>query len=162
MLFLHLILNRSSGTEMKALIQRVTRAEVLIEGNLYSEIGRGILVLLGVEKGDTEQDVEYISKKVPHLRIFEDGNKKMNLSAIDIKGEFLVISQFTLSAHCRKGNRPSFDHAEEPARARELYLQFTDKLRKTGLLVKTGDFGAYMQVHLVNDGPVTLLLDSKK
>jgi len=147
---------------MKALIQRVTRAEVLIEGKLYGGIGKGILVLLGVEKGDTEQDVEYISKKVPHLRIFEDTNKKMNLSAIDIKGEFLIISQFTLSAHCRKGNRPSFDHAEEPARARELYLQFIDRLRKTGLLVKTGDFGAYMQLHLVNDGPVTILMDSKK
>lgn len=147
---------------MKALIQRVTRAAVLIEGNLYSEIGKGILVLLGVEKGDTEQDVEYISRKVFHVRIFEDTNKKMNLSAADVKGEFLVISQFTLSAHCGKGNRPSFDHAEEPARARELYLQFTDRLRKTGLLVKTGDFGAHMQVHLVNDGPVTILLDSKK
>lgn len=147
---------------MKALIQRVTRAEVLIEGNLFGEIGKGLLVLLGVEKGDTEQDVEYISKKVSHLRIFEDTNKKMTLSVIDIKGEFLVISQFTLSADCRKGNRPSFDHAEEPARARELYVAFIDRLRKFGLLVKTGDFGAYMQVHLVNDGPVTILLDSKK
>jgi D-tyrosyl-tRNA(Tyr) deacylase len=147
---------------MKALIQRVTSAEVLIEGKLYSEIGKGILVLLGVEKGDTDKDVEYIVKKVSHLRIFEDANKKMNLSAIDIKGEFLVISQFTLSADYRKGNRPSFDHAEEPARARELYLQFIDDLRKSRLLVKSGDFGAYMQVHLVNDGPVTILLDSKK
>jgi D-tyrosyl-tRNA(Tyr) deacylase len=147
---------------MKALIQRVTSAKVLIEGNLYSEIGKGILVLLGVEKGDTDKDVEYIVKKVSHLRIFEDANKKMNLSAIDIKGEFLVISQFTLSADYRKGNRPSFDHAEEPARARELYLQFIDGLRKSRLLVKSGDFGAYMQVHLVNDGPVTILLDSKK
>jgi D-tyrosyl-tRNA(Tyr) deacylase len=147
---------------MKALIQRVTSAKVLIEGNLYSEIGKGILVLLGVEKGDTDKDVEYIVKKVSHLRIFEDANKKMNLSAIDIKGEFLVISQFTLSADYRKGNRPSFDHAEEPARARELYLQFINDLRKSRLLVKSGDFGAYMQVHLVNDGPVTILLDSKK
>ncbi len=147
---------------MKALIQRVTRAEVLIEGNLFSEIGKGILVLLGIEKGDTEKDVEYLVKKVSLLRIFEDANKKMNLSAIDIKGEFLVISQFTLSADCRKGNRPSFDHAEDPARAHELYLQFIDRLRKTGLLVKSGDFGAYMHVHLVNDGPVTILLDSRK
>jgi len=147
---------------MKALIQRVTKAEVLIERNLFGEIGKGLLVLLAVEKGDTEQDIEYISKKVSHLRIFEDTNKKMNLSVIDIKGDFLVISQFTLSANCRKGNRPSFDHAEEPGRARELYLAFIDRLRKTGLLVKTGDFSAYMQVHLVNDGPVTILLDSKK
>ena len=146
---------------MKALIQRVTRAEVHIEGNLYSDIGKGILLLLGVEKGDTEQDIEYICKKVSQLRIFEDPNKKMNLSIIDIKGEFLVISQFTLSANCRKGNRPSFDRAEEPARAHELYLQCIDRFRKTGLLVKTGDFGAYMQVHLVNDGPVTIMLDSR-
>ena len=147
---------------MKALIQRVTRAEVHIEGNPYDMIGKGLLVFLGVEKGDTEQDIEYISKKVSHLRIFEDTNRKMNLSAIDIKGELLVISQFTLSAHCRKGNRPSFDRAEEPIRAHELYLQCIDRLRKTGLLVKTGDFGAYMQVHLVNDGPVTIFLDSRK
>ena len=162
-LFLHLTLNLPCGTNklMKALIQRVTIAEVQIEGDPYDKIRKGLLVFLGVEKGDTEQDVEYISKKVSHLRIFEDTNKKMNLSAIDIKGEFLVISQFTLSAHCRKGNRPSFDHAEEPVRAHELYLQFIDRLRKAGLLVKTGDFGAYMQVQLVNDGPVTILLDSR-
>jgi len=146
---------------MKALIQRVTKAKVYIDGNLYSDIGKGILLLLGVEKGDTEQDVEYICKKVSQLRIFEDLNKKMNLSVIDIKGEFLVISQFTLSANCRKGNRPSFDRAEEPVRAHELYLHCIDRLRKNGLFVKTGDFGAYMQVHLVNDGPVTIMLDSR-
>jgi len=146
---------------MKALIQRVNRAEVYIKGKLYREIGKGILLLLGVEKGDTEQDVEYISKKVSHLRIFEDTIQKMNLSVIDIKGEILVVSQFTLAANCRKGNRPSFDRAEWPARAKELYIQFIDTLRQNGLRVKTGDFGTYMQVHLINDGPVTILLDSK-
>jgi D-tyrosyl-tRNA(Tyr) deacylase len=146
---------------MKALIQRVTRAEVLIEGEHCGKIGKGLLVFLGVERGDTEHDIEYLSKKVTQLRIFEDDHKKMNLSVQDINGKLLVISQFTLAAHCRKGNRPSFDRAEEPARAHELYLQFIDRLRKTGLLVETGDFGAYMQVHLVNDGPVTILLDSR-
>jgi D-tyrosyl-tRNA(Tyr) deacylase len=147
---------------MKALIQRVSRAEVQIEGKLYEKIGKGMLVLLGVEKGDTEQDVAYISKKVSHLRIFEDRNKKMNLSIIDIKGEVLVISQFTLAAQCRKGNRPSFDHAEEPNRAKELYIKSIDLLKKDGITVKTGDFGAYMTVPLINEGPVTILLDSKK
>jgi D-tyrosyl-tRNA(Tyr) deacylase len=146
---------------MKALIQRVTRAEVHIKGEPYDKIGKGLLVFLGVEKGDTEKDIEYVSKKVSQLRIFEDDQKKMNLSVQDINGELLVISQFTLAANCRKGNRPSFDSAEEPLRANELYLQFIDTISKTGISVKTGDFGAYMQVHLVNDGPVTILLDSK-
>jgi len=146
---------------MKALIQRVTEADVQIEGKLYGKIGKGMLVLLGVEKGDTEQDVEYISKKVSHLRIFEDTNRKMNLSVVDIKGEILVISQFTLAARCGKGNRPSFDNAEEPIRAKELYAKCIDLFKKYGITVKTGDFGAYMAVRLVNDGPVTIILDSR-
>jgi D-tyrosyl-tRNA(Tyr) deacylase len=147
---------------MKALIQRVSSAEVFIGEKSSGKIGKGLLVFLGVEKGDTEQDIEYISKKVSQLRIFEDDKKKMNLSVQDIMGELLVISQFTLAANCKKGNRPSFDSAEEPSRANELYLQFIDTISETGITVKTGDFGAYMQVDLVNDGPVTILLDSKK
>jgi len=147
---------------MKALIQRVSGAAVRIEEKPYGEIGKGLLVLIGVEKGDTDRDVAYISKKISHLRIFEDSNHKMNLSVVDIKGEALVISQFTLAAKCTKGNRPSFDYAEDPTRAQELYLKCIDLLQKDGVTVKTGIFGAYMAVQLTNDGPVTLLLDSKK
>ena len=146
---------------MKALIQRVTRAEVSIEGKLYSKIGEGCLVLLGIEKGDTERDIAYMGKKVAQLRIFEDASKKMNLSVKDINGEVLVVSQFTLSAQCKKGNRPSFDRAEEQSLAEIIYRKFIDTLKTYDLRVQTGDFGAYMHVHLVNDGPVTILLDSK-
>lgn len=147
---------------MKALIQRVSEASVSVDGKTTGKIGRGVLVLLGVEKGDTGNDLDYIIKKVSNLRIFEDDRKKMNLSLKDVNGEILVISQFTLSAECRKGNRPSFDTAEEPFRAQEMYLKFIDSLRETGLMVCTGIFGASMQVYLINAGPVTIMLDSKK
>lgn len=147
---------------MKALIQRVSEANVSIDGNTVAKIGKGILVFLGVEKGDTEKDIEYMVKKVSKLRIFEDIREKMNLSIQDIQGEVLVVSQFTLSADCKKGNRPSFDSAEEPARAEDMYIKFIDKLRENGLKVATGEFGAYMQVYLINDGPMTIILDSKK
>lgn len=147
---------------MKALIQRVKMAEVQIDGKIYSKINKGLLIFLGIKNGDTEKDIEYLVRKVPHLRIFEDSQEKMNLSTLDIKGEILVVSQFTLSADCRRGNRPSFDSAEEPAKAKDIYMRFIEGLGESGLKIETGDFGAYMQVHLINDGPVTIMIDSKK
>jgi D-tyrosyl-tRNA(Tyr) deacylase len=137
-------------------------AEVQIDGKIYSKTNKGLLIFLGIENGDTEKDIEYLVKKVPHLRIFEDSQEKMHLSTLDIKGEILVVSQFTLSADCRRGNRPSFDSAEEPAKAKNIYMRFIEGLRKSGLKIETGDFGAYMQVHLINDGPVTIIIDSKR
>lgn len=147
---------------MKALIQRVSKASVENNNNLTGEINRGLLIFLGVEKGDTEKDIEYLAKKVSCLRIFEDPNGKMNLSVMDTKGEALVISQFTLAADCSRGNRPSFDNAENPQTANEMYVKFIEALKNAGIKTQTGEFGAYMQVHLINDGPVTIMLDTKQ
>ena len=143
---------------MKGLIQRVKRASVTIENELYSEIKEGILVLLGVEKGDSEENAEKLANKISKLRIFEDENGKMNKSVFDIGGEILVVSQFTLLGDCKKGTRPSFDKAELPQRAKELYEYFNQCVLKNNIKVKTGVFGAMMDVELINDGPVTFMV----
>lgn len=144
---------------MKALIQRVKKASVTINGELYSSIGAGMLIFLGVEKTDTIENAGKLAQKVLNLRIFEDENDKMNFSILDKKGEILVVSQFTLCADCRKGTRPGFDNAAPPDRANGLYEDFVKLLSTSGLIVKTGKFRAMMDVSLVNDGPVTFCLE---
>lgn len=147
---------------MRAVIQRVSRASVSVDHDLVSYINKGLLVLLGVAETDTIEDAKYLAEKTAGLRIFEDDNGKMNLSVTDISGEVLVISQFTLYGDCRKGRRPSFTEAAEPQKAQELYEKYISYLSDLGLNPKTGVFQAHMSVELVNDGPVTILLDSKK
>ena len=147
---------------MRAVVQRVTKAHVTSMGNMAGEIGHGLMVLLGVETGDTEKDAVYMAGKIVKLRIFEDENEKMNLSVKDVGGDVLCVSQFTLLGDARGQNRPGFTKAESPARADELYELVCEEMRKAGVKVETGVFRTHMQVHLVNDGPVTLLLDSRK
>lgn len=144
---------------MKALIQRVKSASVTIDGELYSKIGKGLLVFLGVEKEDTVENCEKLSQKVLNLRIFEDENDKMNLSVNDVKGEILVVSQFTLCGDCKKGTRPSFDKAAHPDIAVKLYEDFVEKIRASGLKTETGKFRTMMDVELINDGPVTFMVE---
>jgi len=147
---------------MRAVVQRVKSATISVDENLIASIGRGLVVFLGVGKGDDRGDVEYLLGKIPHLRIFPDEEEKFNLSLMDVGGEILVVSQFTLFGDCRKGRRPSFTEAADPEYARELYSLFISKFREKGLRVQAGRFQAMMMVNLANDGPVTLLLDSKK
>lgn len=144
---------------MKALIQRVKYASVTINGELYSKIGNGILVFLGVEKGDSESNAAKLADKIAKLRIFEDDNGKMNKSVVDVSGEILVVSQFTLAGDCRKGTRPSFDKAELPQEANRLYEYFTEQIRSKNITTQTGEFGAMMDIELLNDGPVTFMLE---
>ncbi|MGO1585696.1 MAG: D-aminoacyl-tRNA deacylase [Mesonia sp.] len=147
---------------MRAILQRVSKASVEIEGVSVSEIKQGLLILLGVEEGDAQEDISWLCRKISNMRIFYDGNKAMNLSLKDVDGEALVVSQFTLHASVKKGNRPSFIKAAKPEVAIPLYEDFIKEMEiQLGKSIKTGEFGADMQVQLVNDGPVTISIDSK-
>lgn len=147
---------------MRAVVQRVKKASVSVAGSIEGKINKGLLVFLGVGEEDSESDADYLADKITNLRIFEDDHEKMNLSASDLELEMLVVSQFTLYGDCRKGRRPNFFAAAEPNRADELYQYFVKRVKETDLKVETGIFQAMMDVELVNDGPVTLLLDSSK
>lgn len=147
---------------MKIVIQRVKKAAVSINSNIVGSINYGFLIFLGIQSTDTEQDVDYLVKKVTKLRIFSDENNKMNLSIKDINGQLLIVSQFTLYANCHDGNRPSFINAAKPDIAIPLYNYFIEECKRLVPVVETGEFGANMQVELVNDGPVTIIIDSKK
>jgi len=146
---------------MKVVLQRVKQAEVEVRGKVVSEIGQGVCLLVGIEKDDSEEDAQYLAKKVVELRIFPDEKGKMNLSLADIQGGVLAVSQFTLAASLKKGRRPSFDRAEGPERADKLFNYFVNLIRQRGIEVATGIFQAMMDVRLVNEGPVTFILQSK-
>jgi len=147
---------------MRAVVQRVSHCEVTVDSETTGRIESGLAVFLGVSRSDTEKEADYMSDKITHLRIFADDHGKMNLSVKDVDGEVLVVSQFTLYGDCRKGRRPSYNDAAPPDLAKSLYYYFVDSLRKKGLSIATGRFQAMMEVSLVNDGPVTILLDSEK
>lgn len=147
---------------MRAVVQRVTSSSVSVDGKIIGEIGLGFNVLIGISKDDTLEDLKYIKDKVINLRVFQDENDKMNLSLLDVKGEILVISQFTLYGDCRKGRRPNFMEAQGGSDAVNLYEEFLDLLKTSDLKVESGEFGADMKVQINNDGPVTILLDSKR
>lgn len=144
---------------MKIVLQRVKQAAVEVEQNVVGEIGQGVCLLVGVEKGDTQQEAQYLANKIVELRIFPDRKEKMNLSLLDIQGEVLAVSQFTLAGSLKKGRRPSFDRAEDPEKAEKLFRYFVDLIKHRGVKVETGVFGALMKVSLVNDGPVTFILE---
>ncbi|MGV8145648.1 MAG: D-aminoacyl-tRNA deacylase [Alkaliphilus sp.] len=147
---------------MRAVVQRISKSQVTVENKLVGEASRGLLIYLGVANYDTDKDAEYLIGKITNLRIFEDADGKMNLSLIDIKGEMLVISQFTLLGDCRKGRRPNFMDAAKPEIASELYRKFAKGCKELGLKVETGVFQAHMHVESINDGPVTVIIDSQK
>lgn len=144
---------------MKSLIQRVKQASVTIDGELYSAINYGMLILLGVEKEDRLENAQKLAEKLINLRIFDDENGKMNQSLLDIKGEILIVSQFTLAGDCKKGTRPSFDKAAPPDVAKKLYEDFVKIISQYGLIIKTGEFQAMMDISLINDGPVTFMIE---
>ena len=146
---------------MKAVIQRVSSASVSVDNTQISSINNGFLILLGVQQGDDEKDLEYLVNKTAGMRIFKDDKQHMNLSIKDVNGEALVVSQFTLCADTRRGQRPSFIHAAPPEMAEQMYQQFCEQLKVSGVPVQTGKFGAMMDVSLINDGPVTIILDSR-
>lgn len=146
---------------MKAVVQRVLKANLKVDGKLISEIGKGMVIFLGVGKGDEKSSLEKMAKKLSNLRIFEDKNGKMNLSIKDIGGQILLVSQFTLFADCSHGNRPSFFDAEVPERANEFYLEMEKLLKNENIIVKMGVFGADMKIEALNDGPVTIMMDSQ-
>ncbi len=147
---------------MIAVVQRVKGSQVRVDGKVVGSIGEGLNVLLGVVKGDAEEDAEKLFNKIANLRIFEDERGKFSLSLLDVGGEALIVSQFTLCANLKKGRRPSFEMAEEPARAKELYETFVAKMRESGVRTQTGVFGAMMEVEILNWGPVTFILDSRE
>ncbi|MFC1513653.1 D-aminoacyl-tRNA deacylase [candidate division KSB1 bacterium] len=146
---------------MRVVVQRVSRGQVTVNDSILGKIGKGLVILLGVAEDDIEKDAEFLAEKCVNLRIFNDQNGKMNLSAKDIGGEILSISQFTLYGDCRKGRRPSFIKAAQPEKGEKFYDLFNNYLRKSGLKVETGEFGAMMDVDIFNDGPVTIIIDSK-
>lgn len=148
--------------ELRAVVQRVTTGRVKVGEETTGEIEKGLVVFLGVTHNDSPADAQYLAEKIGNLRIFEDGDGKLNLSVLDVKGKILSVSQFTLFGDCRKGRRPSFTEAASPDTAQQLYEIFNNLLRNMGLKVETGIFQAHMQVELINDGPVTILLDSRK
>ena len=147
---------------MKVVLQRVKQAAVEVQHSTAGEIGQGLCLLVGVEKGDSEEEASYLANKIVELRIFPDEEGKMNLSLLDVKGEILAVSQFTLAGSLKKGRRPSFDSAESPEKAEELFLYFVSLVKKRGVKVETGVFGALMEVRMVNDGPVTFILEKKQ
>ncbi|NLM39524.1 MAG: D-tyrosyl-tRNA(Tyr) deacylase [Firmicutes bacterium] len=146
---------------MRAVVQRVSQAAVTVDGKTAAQIGQGLMVLLGVGQEDSDEDATYLADKVANLRVFSDDSGRLNLSVLDIGGEVLVVSQFTLYGDCRRGRRPSFSSAAPPDKARELYEKFTARLVEKGIRVGTGVFQAHMEVSLVNDGPVTLIMSSQ-